>query len=168
MFIVSAYEETRLQLPCILEFDDIPNNNLEISTPDVAFQHNHMRDIANRIYPIDTWRKILLLIGRDLLQVHHVMEQRIGPDKEPFAQRLPLGWTIIGNTCLSRQHIPKTANVYKTFVTENGRGSILEPCSQYMLVKERFSNSNSVNRLCDSNYDEFFFKRTSSSDDNKI
>lgn len=114
LFIVSADGETRLQLPCILECDDIPNNYLEIPTPDVALQHTHMRDIANSISPIDTSRKILLLIGRDLPQVHHVMEQRIGPDNEPFAQRLPLGLTIIGDTCISRQHIPKTANVYKT------------------------------------------------------
>lgn len=166
MCIVSAERETRLQLPCILECDDIPNNYLEKPTPDVALQLNYMRDIANSISPIDTSRKILLLIGRELPQVHHAMEQRIGLDNEPFAQMSPLGWTIIGDTCLSRQHIPKTANVYKTFVTESGRGSILEPCSQYLLVKERFSNSDSVNRLCDSKYDEKLFKRTS--DDNTI
>lgn len=104
LFIVFADGETRLQLPCILECDDIPKNYLGILTPDVALQHNHMRDIANSISPIDTSREILLLKGRDLPQVHHVMEQRIGPDNEPFAQRSPLGWTIIGDTCLSRQH----------------------------------------------------------------
>lgn len=49
---------------------------------------------------------------------------------------------------------------------ESGRVSIFEPCSQYLLVKECFSNSDSVNRLCDSKYDENVFKRTS--DDNKI
>lgn len=94
------------------------------------------------------------------------MEQRIGPDNEPFAQRSPLGWTIIGDTCLSRQHIPKTAKVYKTFVTERGPGSILKPCSQYLLVKKRFSNRDLVYRLCDSKCDENLFKRTS--DDNTI
>lgn len=116
-----------------------------------------MHDIANSISPIDTSRKILL-IGRDLPQVPHVIEQRIGPDNELFAQRSPIGWTIVGDTCLFRQHIPKTANVYKTFVTESGRGGILEPCSQYLLVKEHFSNSDSVNRLCDSKYDKNLFK----------
>lgn len=52
------------------------------------------------------------------------------------------------------------------YVTESGRRSILEPCSQYLLVKERFSNSDSVNRLCDSKNDENLLKRTN--DDNKI
>lgn len=60
LFIVSADGETRLQLPFILECDDIPNNYLKIPTPDVALQHDHM-----------------LLIGRELPQIHHVMEQRI-------------------------------------------------------------------------------------------
>lgn len=114
LFIVSADGETRQQLPCILKCYDIPNNYLEIPTQEVALQHNHMHDIANCISPIDTSREILLLIGRDV----PVMKQRISPDNEPFAQRSPLGWTIIGDTCRSRQHIPKTANVYKTFVRE--------------------------------------------------
>lgn len=77
LFIVFADGETRLQLPCILECDDIPKNYLGILTPDVALKHNHMRDIANSISPIDTSRKILLLKGRDLPQVHHVMAQRM-------------------------------------------------------------------------------------------
>lgn len=66
----------------ILECDDIPNNYnyLDKPTSDVALQHDHMRDISSSISPIDTTRKILQLIGRDLPQVHHVMEQRIGPD----------------------------------------------------------------------------------------
>lgn len=77
LFTVSANGEARLQLPFILECDYIPNNYLKIPTPDVALQHDHMRDIASRISPIDTSRKILLLIGRDLPQIHHVMEQPI-------------------------------------------------------------------------------------------
>lgn len=49
LFIVSADGETRLQYPCILDCDDIQNKYLEKPTPDVALQHDHMRDIASSI-----------------------------------------------------------------------------------------------------------------------
>ncbi|XP_052694839.1 uncharacterized protein LOC128173163 [Crassostrea angulata] len=168
LYIESARGETRLPLPCTLECDEIPNNYQEIPTPDVALQHKHMRDIAGDILPIDASRKILLLIGRDLPQVHHVLEQRIGRDHEPFAQRSPLGWTIIGDTCLSGQHRPRAANVYKTFITDSGRGTILEPCAQYLSVREKLPTRDVTNRLrvSDTSSDEHLFRRTP--DDNKV
>ena len=165
LFIESSGGGTRLRLPCILECDEIPNNYLEIPTPDVAQQYKHLRDIANHISPIDTSRKILLLIGRDLPQIHHELEQRIGPDDEPFAQRSLLGWTIIGDTCLSGQHIPKSMHSFKTLATQSDRGTIFEPCSQYLSVKEQFSNSE-TDPVTKPFSDEHLFRRTN--DDNKI
>ncbi|VDI30173.1 Hypothetical predicted protein [Mytilus galloprovincialis] len=35
----------------------------------------------------------MLLIGRDLLKAHHVLDQRLGTAHCPFAQKLFLGWT---------------------------------------------------------------------------
>ncbi|KAK3507778.1 hypothetical protein QTP70_000334 [Hemibagrus guttatus] len=48
--------------------------------------------------------QILLLLGRDILQVHKVREQRNGPNNAPYAQRLDLGWVVVGDVCLGSVH----------------------------------------------------------------
>jgi hypothetical protein len=75
----------------------------------------------------DKSAEIALLIGRYVTQAHHVQSQTIGAKQEPFAQRLILGWTIIGEVCLGKSHIPKTLNVRKT-VLHDGRQSLFERC----------------------------------------
>lgn len=57
------------------------------------------------------------------------------------------------------------ASIDRTLTPESGCGTILEPCPQYLMVKERFSNTDSVNILCDSIYDIHLFKRTSDDKD---
>ena len=93
-----------------------------------------MSDIADYLHPVDPSLKILLLIGRDLPEVHHVIEQRIGPPRSPFAQRSPLGSTIIGDVCLSGQHLPFSFSNNKTFINNSGRPSVLEPCEQMVNI----------------------------------
>ena len=39
--------------------------------------------------------KIQLLIGRDVIEAHHILEQITGYRGQPFAQRPCLGWAII-------------------------------------------------------------------------
>ena len=70
-----------------------------------------MSDIADYLHPVDPSLKVLFLIGRDIPEAHHVIEQRIGPPRSPFAQRSPLGWTIIGDVCLSGYRIGKVGKV---------------------------------------------------------
>ena len=94
-----------------------------------------MNDIVDEIRDIDPSMNVLLLIGRDLPDAHHVLDQRTGPARSPFAQRSPLGWTIIGDVCLSGQHIPSTYDVNKTFVSKNGRPSSLKPCQQVVSIE---------------------------------
>ncbi|XP_014676743.1 PREDICTED: uncharacterized protein LOC106816633 [Priapulus caudatus] len=62
--------------------------------------------------------QIGLLIGKDLINAHHVHEQLIGPRDAPFAQRLGLGWVVIGEVCLGKAHRPDTIHVnsFKTHV----------------------------------------------------
>lgn len=70
----------------------------------------------------------MLLIGRDLIEAHHVLDQRIGPPSSPYAQKLPLGWTIIVETCLDKVNRPNAVNVMKTNLTGDGRASLFNPC----------------------------------------
>ncbi|CAC5400192.1 unnamed protein product [Mytilus coruscus] len=109
----------------------IPNNRNEIPTCDVAANYQHLASIAQFIPPLDAEAKIIL-IGRDLMQAHHVLDQKIGKPYQPYAQRLKLGWIIVGESCLDGAHVPKDASVLKTFIHVNGKSSVLEPCSNHI------------------------------------
>nr|XP_034311144.1 uncharacterized protein LOC117684166 [Crassostrea gigas] len=139
---INDSQNVQLKLPSILECDNIPGNHSEIPTPEVALCYPHMRDIAKHLHVLDSSVKILLLIGRDLPEAHHSIDQRIGPLNTPFAQRSRLGWTIIGDVCLSGQHIPSSRHSsHKTFVSENGRPTALEPCDQTVNIRNNFVNT---------------------------
>ncbi|XP_014677582.1 PREDICTED: uncharacterized protein LOC106817433 [Priapulus caudatus] len=78
------------------------------------FDYNEIKQPFSSSLEQDT--QILLLIGRDLTEAHHVLDQRIGPKGSPYAQRLSLGWVIVGETCLGRVHrpFPDKVHSYKT------------------------------------------------------
>ena len=122
-------------LPSVVECE-IPCDKSEIPTPEVARYHPHLADLENKIPPLNSFADIGLLIGRDLPEVHHVEQQIIGPSQTPFAQKLPLGWVIIGEVCLGQFHKPNSINVYKTHVSQGTRPTILEPCTNNLVVKE--------------------------------
>ncbi|XP_021366693.1 uncharacterized protein LOC110459000 [Mizuhopecten yessoensis] len=71
-------------LPIITECNQIPDEKEEIPTPDIAYNHLHLRDIASEIHEFDSKCLITLLIGRDLVEAHHVHDQRIGPKGSPY------------------------------------------------------------------------------------
>jgi len=97
----------------------IPDNRTEIPSPEVARCHPHLQRLAERIPPVDPDAPILILLGRDILQVHKVREQINGPHSAPYAQRLDLGWVIVGDICLGTIHKPSSVNVLKTHVLSN-------------------------------------------------
>ena len=72
------------QLPTVIECTNIPNLRDEIPTPQVAMHHAHLQDIAYQIPELDREADILLLIGRDLIDVHHVLDQKQVPLAHPM------------------------------------------------------------------------------------
>lgn len=58
-----------------------------------------MKDITESFPPIQTDAAIEILIGQDLLAVHHVLDQRLGSDDIPYTQKGVFGWVIIGEVC---------------------------------------------------------------------
>ena len=156
--IASLDGKSHLELPTLIECNQIPNMREEVPTPDVAKNHPHLLDIVDHIPPLDDESEILLLIGRDLIEAHHVFDQRIGPRNSPYAQKLCLGWVIIGETCLGKVHKPDHINVNKTHVLGNGRESIFKPCQNELKIREQFTSQK--NGIGDS-----VFERTS--EDNK-
>ena len=112
--ITSLDSQITIDLPEIIECDKIPSNRQEIPTPEVAAGFLHLKDIAQFIPPLNPCAAVSLLIGRDLLSVHHIMDQRIGLPREPFAQKVNLGWVIIGESCLGGHSKRPKASVMKT------------------------------------------------------
>lgn len=132
--VTSLDDSTTHQLPPVIECDAVLDNRNEIATPDIAKRFPHLANIASHIPELDPEAKILLLIGRDLIIAHHVLDQRISHDA-PYAQKLSLGWTIIGETCLNKAHLPATISVNKVYPHNDGRPSILLPCNSSLTVK---------------------------------
>lgn len=128
------------KLPSIIECNSIPNVREEIPTPEVAMFHPHLNDLAMHIPPLDDNTQILLLICRDIVEAHHVLDKRIGPIGAPYAQKLRLGWVIVGEVCLGKVHPPDTVYVNKTNLVRNGRPSIFKPCPNEFKVKATFGS----------------------------
>ncbi|XP_057699488.1 collagen alpha-1(XI) chain-like isoform X2 [Corythoichthys intestinalis] len=131
----SLDEKIVLSLPPLIECDDILNDRSEIPTPNAARAQPHLTKIARYIPELDHNAEILMLLGRDILRVHKVRQQINGPHNAPFAQKLDLGWVLIGDVCLGNAHKP-AVNAYKTNVLENGRPSICTPCNSSLRLKE--------------------------------
>ncbi|XP_063448356.1 uncharacterized protein LOC134727857 [Mytilus trossulus] len=139
-FAVESFDAScKLNLPTLIECDQVPDIRTEIPSPDVAHAYNHLRDIADFIPDINDNADIMLLIGRDLLKAHHVIDQRLGTEHCPFAQKLFLGWAIIGESCLSATHVQQdSVSVLKTFTLKDGRTTTLEPCNNNFNTKDGY------------------------------
>lgn len=98
--IIRSIHGRTSKLPTLIECDGIPQEKKEIPTPEIAREHPHLRSIAEEIPPLDKEAKIQLLIGRDAPELLKVRAFKNGPKGAPWAQKLALGWTISGQTCL--------------------------------------------------------------------
>lgn len=112
----------------LVECNAIPDNKDEIATPEVALSHPHLRPIVDNIPALEDDVEILVLVGRDAPQFHKVHESKNGRGNSPWAQRLDLGWVIIGEACIDGAHQPSNVSAYRTQLLPNGRPSLFEPC----------------------------------------
>ena len=134
--VIESLDGTHIHmLPILTECSAIPDSREEIPTPAVARAHPHLKDIAEKIPELDPEVEILLLVGRDAPPLHKIHESRNGPRNAPWAQRLDLGWVVLGNVCLDGAHKPAEVSSYRTQVLDNGRPSFLLPCSNRIYVK---------------------------------
>ncbi|XP_061168347.1 uncharacterized protein LOC133177306 [Saccostrea echinata] len=136
-FIVRSIEgNVDFELPTLTGCDHIPNNRDEMPTPEVTLHHEHLTEIAWNLQPLDEECHILLLIGRDLIETHHVLHQIFGPLKAPYAQQLKLCWVVIGETCLNMQDASRDLSVKNLSLLPTGQPSAMEPCSNKFEVRK--------------------------------
>ena len=172
-FMVESFDGScTLDLPTLIECENVPNVREEIPTPDVAQHYSHLRDISSLIPSLEPKAEILMLLGRDIVEAHHVVDQRIGGRNQPYGQKLRLGWTIIGETCLHKTHVPTSIKTYKTYLLGSGRASLMPPCTNEFKIREDINHvSYGVNSTDTSSHrsDDFgkdVFQRTK--DDEKL
>ena len=97
--------------------------------------HPHLRDISREISEVHDDANILLLVGRDAPPFRKIHESCNGPRNAPWAQRLDLGWVIIGNACLDGDHKP-TPSCYRTNILESGRPTMFLSCLYRFHLKD--------------------------------
>ncbi|XP_039870639.1 uncharacterized protein LOC120723317 [Simochromis diagramma] len=135
-FMIESMDgKVKLPLPNLIECDMIPDDRREIPSPQVAMKFSHLQKIAEKVPPVEEQVPILLLLGRDIIQVHKVRERINGPHNTPYAQRLDLGWVIVGEACMGKTHKPPSVSVLKTHILQNGRASYLCPCPNTFQIK---------------------------------
>lgn len=139
--IISLDRKSEICLPEVIQCQGIPNSRNEIPTPDIIRHHPHLRRIMTELNPLDCEAEILLLVGRDAIDAHHVLDQVLGPSNSPFAQRLTLGWAILGDMCIGRNHSPDKVNSCKTYLLTDGRATVFPPCPNKLKVSDTLKDS---------------------------
>lgn len=118
-YVIESSDQSQVfRLPDIIEYNEIPQNHSEIPSPEVAAFYPHLSDITHYIPTIDNHISIELLNGRDLIDTHVVLDQRVGV---PLGHKLTHGWVLIGNSCLGTVHEQTVVTVNKTAILANGR-----------------------------------------------
>lgn len=63
-----------LDLPPLIECNEMTSNRTEIPSPEIALSHAHLRPVAPLISELDPKAQILILLGRDIIRVHKVRQ----------------------------------------------------------------------------------------------
>lgn len=134
--IESLDGQTVFHLPTLIECNKIPDNKDEIPKAEVARCYLHLQDLAQLMSPINFHAKTLFLLGRYIISVHYVHDQRINRSNSPYGQKISLGWVIVGETCIGRAHKSNQVNVNKTFIIHDGKPSLHPSCINNFHVRE--------------------------------
>lgn len=117
-----------MELPTVTECNNIPDDRSEIPTPDVISHQTHL--ICSRA-------QILLLIGQDQPEAHHVGGQRIGTRKCTLCSTSEPGLVVVGEVFLGNFHKPTTVASLNTKLIDLHRETISKPCSNVFQLKKR-------------------------------
>jgi len=99
------YSDKIIPLPETYSREFIPANRENIPTPETAKAWPHLEHIADEIAPQQSC-DVGLLIGYNCPQALVPRQVVPGKENQPFAQRIDLGWRVVGygNPCLDYGH----------------------------------------------------------------
>ncbi|XP_060618498.2 uncharacterized protein [Anolis sagrei] len=123
-FKISPFgQKASYELPDLIECSLIPRNKEQIATKEVVQAHPHLKGIQDLIPALDLETDIVMIIGADCPILFRVSNQIEGPKGSPIAQKLPLGWTVLGPVCLNKMFQPVTK-----------RPSLMQGCASHISV----------------------------------
>ena len=124
-----------VSLPSLLECGSMVNDRGEIADPTKFCFHPHLAPVAKIMPEIEPDAEMGLLIGRDIPQLHKVLDTINGPPDSPWGESLEIGWVVMGDMCLDPQ--PQYgAHVLKTHVNQSLSPSF-KKCKHVIKVEER-------------------------------
>ncbi|XP_077965590.1 uncharacterized protein LOC144411844 [Styela clava] len=107
--VASIDNKEEIFIENVMSIDKIPVQPNPIPSDEEFKLLSHLQEIG---LPKIKNTKVSLLIGTDCPYAHYVLEVRTGNKKQPFAQKSPLGWSIIGPSV----NIPSTHKIHVNFV----------------------------------------------------
>lgn len=99
--------------------------------------YHHPRQIVDKIPPLDQAADILLLLGRDIICAHKGNTN--DPYDAPYAQKLGLGWVIIGDVCIWGAQKTNKVSAMNTCILYSRKQTYLTLCENRIGVKENCS-----------------------------
>ncbi|XP_028407838.1 uncharacterized protein LOC114530418 [Dendronephthya gigantea] len=115
---ITSSDGVLMKLPTLVECDNIPSDKREIPIPEQVKRYGHLREVADKLPPLNSEAEVQLLIGRDAPEIMKVREVRNGPKGAPWAHRLAVGWTVCGRMCVNRQGGPIHITTHRTVVRD--------------------------------------------------
>ena len=142
--VSSITSNNSINLPPLLSTPNIANTKDEIASPSIVKAHQHISHLASYFNEVDNSAEVLLLIGRDCGEA---MATRCYGKKEPFANKTPLGWALVGKTCISSQK--QSPRILRTSVCTSDHPQVKfefsPPTNKTLLVDPFETQSNDEN-----------------------
>ena len=133
-------EKTTYNLPPLYTNNFIPDCRNEVASPDVVRAHPHVAHLARHYADYDPTADVLILLGRD---AGELMKTRCYGSKHPYAHRTPLGWALVGSSCVPQgnsidlsSHVDHEHYIVNKCIGNIGALSPLEDCFREHLDDE--------------------------------
>jgi len=125
--VMSYDRKTCIEVPTVFTRDHIPANRSQIPKPEVAQQWDHLKEVAAQMPPYQSQAEVAILLGNNVPRAIRPREIIAGNDDFLYAQRLALGWGIIGVVCRSSQTNVALSNRISTTCLSSYPLSLLPP-----------------------------------------
>ena len=128
--------ESTFELQDVIECNSIPSDLPEVATPDVASAHSHLRGIALYLPALEPSKKLELLIGHDIPEIHHVHEQSLGDKGKPFRSKTATRMGDYRKSASGQSECPHRNQFRKTHVLNDGRSTTFPLCEYNIKISD--------------------------------
>ncbi|XP_057686666.1 uncharacterized protein LOC130912537 [Corythoichthys intestinalis] len=143
-----------IELPPAYTKDCIPVNRSHIPTCETARHWNHLKELVNEI-PSQLECEVGLLIGYSCSKALAPRQVILGEEKEPFAVRTALGWSIVGPTSFHNDTLNMSTVCHRVAIKEL---PLVTPAEALKVLESDFKDDNKDNKVA--SQDDILFLNT--------